>query len=220
MIWLLPGMDATGLLWGPLLEALGERKVRAFAYPADVVTYARVLEHVGPPDDGTVLVSESFSTPAAVAIARAHPERVRALVIVAGFLRGPWVPPAAVLRPLLGIRPPALALRALMVGWEAPDELVALVQRAVGSVPAWTLAARLREAARTDARAAFSALRMPVLWVRATRDRLITARATREARASLAALDVRVVDGPHLLAQARPRELAELITQAERAPRP
>lgn len=218
MIWLLPGMDATGLLWGPLLEALGEREVRVFAYPDDVVTYPRVIEHVGVPGDGTVLVAESFSTPAAIGIAHAHPERVRALVIVAGFLRGPRVPPAAMLQPLLAVRPPAFAIRALMVGWDASDELVALVQRAIASVPARALATRLREAARTDARTAFSALRMPIVWVRAARDRLVPARATREARACLGTLDVRVVDGPHLLAQTRPRKIAELIMEAGRAP--
>ena len=36
MIWLLPGADATGLLFGPLLERLDGTAVRAFAYPADV----------------------------------------------------------------------------------------------------------------------------------------------------------------------------------------
>lgn len=216
-------MDATGSLWGPLLDALGDprgdRGVRALSYPDDVTSYGEVLEHLGTPERGTVVVAESFSGPAAIRLALAHPDRVRALVLVATFAHGSrallWLGP--LIEASLSIRPPALAIRALMVGTDAPPELVERVRGAIARVPPATLFARVRAAAAADVRPELAALRMPIVWVRARHDRLVPARATREAQRARPGLDVRVVDGPHLLAQARPRAIAEPILALGRA---
>ena len=221
--WLLPGLDATGLLWRPLLDVLGHEGVRAVSYPDPVRRYDDVIAHLGAPEPGTVLVAESFSGPAAIRIAHAHRERVRAVVLVASFANGPRG--LLSLGPLMGaalqVRPPALAIRALMVGMDADPALVGMVRDAIGRVPAATLAARLRESAATDVRRELAALPMPVVWLRATRDRLVPERVTRDAIAARPGLDVRSLDGPHLLAQARPREVAEIIRSAtDRSSRP
>lgn len=213
-LWLMPGMDATGLLWRPLVDAMGARDgLRALEYPERVVRYDEVLDLVGTPPPGTLLVAESFSGPAAIRLAHAHPDRVRALVLVASFAKGSRAPLLAgrLLEGLMAIRPPALAIRALMVGLDAPDALVERVREALVRVPPATMLERVRETARTDVRSELAALRCPVVWLCASQDRLVPRRATRDARIARPALDVRTVEGPHLLAQARPHEVARIL---------
>jgi pimeloyl-[acyl-carrier protein] methyl ester esterase len=213
-LWLLPGMDATGLLWGPLVDAIGPREdVRAFSYPEGVVRYDEVLELVGAPPPGATLIAESFSGPAAIRLAHAHPDRVRALVLVSSFARGSRAPLlfGRVLEAAMALRPPTLAVRALMVGLDAPDVIVELVRAALLRVPPATMLERVRETARTDVRSELAALRCPVIWLQASHDRLVPARATREARVARPGLDVRMIEGPHLLAQTRAQEVARVL---------
>jgi pimeloyl-ACP methyl ester carboxylesterase len=100
-----------------------------------------------------------------------------------------------------------------MVGFYAPDALVDLVQSALARVPAATMLARVRETARVDVRRELAAVRCPVRWLRASRDRLVRARATRDALEVRPELDVRTIDGPHLLAQARPQEIVHALAE-------
>src|SRR5688500_7946494 len=102
-------MDATGLLWRPLLHALGS-DARAFAYPDAIAGYDDVLAHLGTPGPDTTVVAESFSGPAAIRLAHAHPDRVRALMLIATFARGSRAPLVLgrLLEGLLDLRPPAL----------------------------------------------------------------------------------------------------------------
>lgn len=218
-VWLMPGMDGTGRLFGPLLAALSSGVVaRVVEYPRHLAGYDELLSHTGVPAAPVCLVAESFSGPLALRLAARAPDRVRAIVLVASFVRGPRSPLAfgPALDLLLAARPPRFALRAALLGADAPAALVDELRDAIASVPAATIAARVREAARTDAREDLRSLRQPLVWVRASRDRLVSAQATRDARAVRPDLDVRVVSGPHLLAQTRPREIAQIIDEVAR----
>ena len=102
-----PGMDGTGLLFYrqvPLLEhrfrvvtyALRDTAADMEAMVADLV---RVLREAVPDGAPAVLVAESFGGPVAMSFALAHPDRVRALVVLNSF---PYFRPQHRLRLALG----------------------------------------------------------------------------------------------------------------------
>ncbi|MFO0686563.1 MAG: alpha/beta hydrolase [Sandaracinus sp.] len=207
---LLPGLDGTATLWGPLLDALGEdaRGVELARYDPAQSRYDALLEALAPRSEPALVVAESFGGPLAIRLA-ARDQRVRALVLVASFAVGP---PLASLAPLIALapRPPSLALRLAMLGLAAPRERVRELAAAVRAVPRAVVAARVAEVARVDVRAELRALRIPITWIVATHDRLVPP--PRDVPG-----DVVPIEGPHLLAQTRPHEVAAIARRAARA---
>lgn len=215
---LLPGLDGTGELFAPLLDALGGTvQTTVVRYESersfdDYVTAA--AKAVAP--RSTVIVAESFSGPVALALCAREPARNKALVLCATFAESPYrsllrlaqFTPSA----LFGPSPtqPFMLRHACLNGErDAP-----LLQRAVSvlrSVPASTMQARLRTLSTIDVRPLLSAVSVPTLYLRATRDRVVPRRLGRALIDHLSNVVVQEIDGPHLLLQARPRECAEAI---------
>jgi len=201
---LLPGMDGSGALWRPLLDALGDlaRDTELVRYPTNVGRYDALLEGIAKIESPTVVIAESFGGPLAIRLA-ARDANVRALVLIASFARGPRL--ARWMRPLVALAPhppPRSLLRAAMLGG-APSIEEALFD-AIAAVDSAAMRARIREVASVDVRGVLSTLSIPILWIHASRDRLLGAPWGRSI----------VIDGPHLLAQTRPREVAAAITDA------
>lgn len=222
---LLPGLDGTGALFGPLREAFGAFGAEAgnvvtVGYPHDrVLDYAALVELVSLPEEPFVLVAESFSGPVALAIAARRPPLLRAVVLVATFA-GPPLAGSAWLRPFVGsflfrLALPHVLIRLLLVGAAASSSLVALVAATIRGVPSFVLAHRVRSVLAADAAVAAGACEVPVLYLQASRDRLVPDRCASELRALIPRLEVRRVDGPHLLLQANPtaavREIREFL---------
>ena len=98
-LMLLPGMDGTGRLFGPLLRILPQGlEVTVFAYPPDrPCGYAELLPLVeaAVPEGGEfVVLGESFSGPLALLLAARRPRGLRGVILCASFARGPWRFPA------------------------------------------------------------------------------------------------------------------------------
>ena len=91
---LLPGLDGTGALFKPLVDAIGSRAattVISYSSP-EVSRYAdcrAVVERNLPREEPYVLVGESFSGPIAVSIAAARPPGLIGLVLAASFVSSP-----------------------------------------------------------------------------------------------------------------------------------
>lgn len=209
-IWLLPGMDGTGHLYGDLMAELRGHDVRPVAYQGGTYeeAYASLPAELRHPSPDDVIAAESFGGPLGIRIAAAHP--IAKLVLVASFVRMPlWIPPGALITMIHP--PPALAIRALMVGSDAPDALVRQVGEVIGTVPRAWLAARLDSLAAMDASDDFLAIRSPILWLRAKEDHMIPEAATTDAVSLRPELEVHVIDGPHLLAQRVPAAVARFV---------
>jgi pimeloyl-ACP methyl ester carboxylesterase len=173
-----------------------------------------LLEAMPRPNRATLVVGESFGGPLALRMASRDPELVVRVVFVASFV----TPPRPMLRVVAALArrapvPPAIALRAAMLGADADASLVGDVRAAIAATPRETIAARLASLAALDARSEALALPRPLTAVVATRDRLVVeARAAEPGRLAPRG-EVVPIDGPHLLAQARARQLAALVAQ-------
>lgn len=213
-IVLLPGLDGTGRMFRPLLEVMPAGvPVVAIAYPTTLTLshgdlVERVAVELAGTADGLVLVGESYSGTIALRLASKLGPRVAGVVLIASFVENPTRLPrwTAGLVPdwLFRIRIPRWLLRFLLIGQGAPDPLVDELAEAISAVRPAVLAARVREVIRLRAADAPDLSGLPVLYIRANRDRLVSRRAADTARATRARLDVRELDAPHLVAQREP----------------
>ncbi|MDH5492671.1 MAG: alpha/beta hydrolase [Myxococcales bacterium] len=216
---LLPGMDGTGDLFGPLAEHLEpELCPRVISLPPRrPLSYDALLDAIPAPDGPFFVVAESFSGPLGIRLAARYPDRLRALVLVASFARAPsriagWTG-GAFGRWLFSQRPPDLALRAGLLGMDASADEVSALRAALDAVDPAVLAARARAIASIDVRELFAQSQAPVLYLAGRRDRVLSARVLAEMRRLRADMEVRVLDAPHLVLQRRPAEAARLISE-------
>jgi pimeloyl-[acyl-carrier protein] methyl ester esterase len=217
---LLPGMDGTGLLFKPFLEAMGdeaETAITAIAYPArDVLGYAELSElafNALPRTGPLLILGESFSGPIAVTLAARCADRVQGVILCCSFVRNPR-PRWSWLRPLLHgapMPPTALVTRALF-GRHATAHLRSLLAQALADVAPDVLRARLVSVSRVDASAALTSLRAPLLCLRAREDRLVPASALALIQRLRPETRIVEVDAPHALLQACPEEAAVAVT--------
>lgn len=215
---LLPGMDGTGELFGPLLACLPlEMRASVIAYPDRPATYAEHLsfaQHELPRNEPYVLLGESFSGPVAVSIAASAPPNLRGLILCASFLTCPN-PALKLLRPFTPLASPKLvpaflAQRSLL-GRFATPELRTAQSRALRHVASSTLTARLRAMADVDVRAEMRSIGVPTLYLQASEDRLVGARFAEEYSSHAHEARIGRIEGPHLLLQANPRACANVI---------
>lgn len=217
---LLPGMDGSGELLRGLTAALpAELESEALWYPADrYLTYgelAGTLRGAIPVDEPFVLVAESYATVLALLIAALEPPNLKGIVLSAGFATSPlrgWKRTLAWdMAPVLSHLPlPAVAVRYLMVGDEAPRPLVESVKGAFSWLTPKVVSGRVREMLNADARAELALVKVPILYLQPTRDRLVDPGCLADMRA---VRDGRVitVDAPHLALQSEPVVCAEIL---------
>jgi pimeloyl-[acyl-carrier protein] methyl ester esterase len=163
-----------------------------------------------------MVIAESFSTPLAIKYAATKPVGLEGLVLCAGFatspVRGWWRFLGSLLAPLLfRISLPKLAARIWLVGLDAPSSLAKRVQLAVSSVRSEVLAARLRAVLGCDVRSELSQITVPVLYLQAKQDHLVSTECLAAIQRNKPDVTVVVLDGPHLLLQRHPLRSSEVI---------
>ena len=219
---ILPGMDGTAKPRADFIAALGpgiEAPIEAqvVSYPADRAGYAE-LEALAraslPQDRPYVLLGESFSGPIAISIAASSPPQLIGLVLCATFARNPLTVLGS-LRRLLPLIPFGLApmrlIGAFLLGRFASAPLLEAMQSTLAEVSMATLKARLGAVLSVDARPALSQIRVPVLYLRATKDRLVARRCAVAIASVLVQTRIVDVEAPHMLLQAAPTAAATVV---------
>jgi pimeloyl-ACP methyl ester carboxylesterase len=213
-------MDGTGLLFENFVASLGpEFDAIVVRYPIDEALDYRALESIAsrslPTDRPFVLLGESFSGPIAISLAAAAPPGLMGLVLCCSFASSP--------RPLLGKLPlvqwlpikriPMKLSSWFLMGRHANPDLRSAFEHAISLVSARVLQARMRAVLAVDVSAKLEQLRLPVLYLRGTEDRVVPGSAA-ELVCKLVP-QARVVDlvAPHLLLQAVPVEAASAISR-------
>ncbi len=215
---LMPGMDGTGLLFRDFLHDLSASwSPHVITYRSDLALgYDALLQNIAIPDEPFAVIPESFSGPLAIRLLAAHKHRVRALVLVASFARAPMLAKWfgwSIGAPMFVVPPPSFLVRAGMLGLDADQDCVDQVRAAVASVRANVLAARVRAIASVDVRDMFAASDLPVLYLVGLRDRMLGLSSMHELSGLRANVECVVLDAPHLVLQAKPREAARVIEE-------
>ncbi|MFT4646943.1 MAG: pimeloyl-[acyl-carrier protein] methyl ester esterase [Glaciecola sp.] len=220
-IVLLPGMDGTGELFGPLVEALPEGvKVTIVRYPrAEVLGWDGLLELVEaavPIGEPYCVVAESFSGPIAMRFAAAKPLGLQSLVLCASFCRNPlakglgWI--ARFARPaIFKRRPPGAFVRRYLVDASSPETLVDSVQQAIAQVNPGVMANRVKLVNESNTAAELGKVKVPVLYLEGSRDRIVGGRGWMQVHAAHPSTEHGLLDGPHLLLQCVPKHASAAI---------
>jgi pimeloyl-[acyl-carrier protein] methyl ester esterase len=218
---LLPGLDGTGDLFDPLVEAFhGKVKVQVVRYPKDVALgYEELQDFVRkllPVDEPYVLLGESFSGPIAIALAAESPSALKGLVLCCTFARNPHPSLSGVtaLLPLVPFRTiPSAALSQLLLGKFSSPTLRRAIAAAVGQVSSDVLRARVRAVLAVDASAALARVGVPCIYLRATQDRLVPKSAAAHIKVLLPSVAVVQIEAPHCLLQANPKEASMVVSK-------
>jgi len=219
-IVLLPGMDGTGNLFAPLIEALtDEFAIAVVRYPAHEPLGYNELEAIArralPASGQFILLGESFSGPIAISIAASRPEGLVGVVLCCTFARNPRPVLSAIGR-LASRLPIKLAPTALisyaLLGRQASRALRSSLAAAIAAVDSRVLQARLRAVLTVDVSAKLKTLQLPLLYMQASEDRVVPASAGHDIAALYPATQLIPLRGPHCLLQTAATESAATIT--------
>jgi pimeloyl-ACP methyl ester carboxylesterase len=218
---LLPGLDGTGELFVDFIAALPESwTATTVTYPSDrFLSYTDLHPFVAASAsqlERFVLVAESFSTPLAVWYAATNPPNLAGVVICAGFVRNPlhgWSGAVkALAKPwLFKLKPPRTIVEYFLLGKHAPSGLRQSLHYALQKVSPDVLSGRLQEVLDCDARDDLRRTTVPLLYLEATYDRLLSSSCKNEFSRLRPDVVLRSVPAPHLLLQREPQKAATII---------
>ncbi len=217
---LLPGLDGTGRLFEPFVQALPSHLSPVIiSYPNDKpLSYAELVRFVKlqvPSVEDYVLLAESFSGPVAIEISATHLTNLKALVLSATFVSNPALAPQ-IMSPLLrglffALEPPQFVVSRYLLGKKPPLDLVETFRRARRSVRPDVLAFRMRSVINVDVRRALAACHLPILYLCARQDRLVKTRSLAQMKKIRPEMTIVEIEGPHLLLQREPAKCVEAI---------
>src|SRR4030043_1205767 len=217
-VFLLPGMDGTGLLFKPLLEKLPSNiETEGISYPVnEKLSYEQLAEYVIkklPKRGNYVLVAESFSGPIAFLIAQNPPSHLKSVIFVASFLHSPlrflnaikWLP----LTIFFHLPIPNYIIRWLLFGKEAKDEVISLFKESLRKASKRVLAFRLREIANLSLSS--KTVDIHCSYIQAMNDKLVPSENLKVFKEIIKDINVIPVAGPHFILQANPVVCAEVM---------
>jgi pimeloyl-ACP methyl ester carboxylesterase len=218
---LLPGLDGTGRLFRPFLDALPPTLTpKVIAYPADAVRHPaellRLIEASLPADGPFAVIAESFSGPLALRVAAAHPRRAIAVALVGAFVHNPVRFLPSWLRFLIGSYlfrrpPPCFLVRQFLVGPHASPALVHEIVDTLRLVAPAVLAARVRDTLTLAAADDFIRCPVPLLYIEGKQDRLLDRATVAQLKSLRPDLECASIEAPHFILQRCPAEAAALI---------
>lgn len=217
---LLPGLDGTGLLFADFVASLGaEVNTIVVSYPTDTPLAYETLEPVVrsflPHDEPYYLLAESFSGPLALSIAASSPPGLRGLILSCSFARNP-LPLLALLRPAVNVTPvaelPMALLSFFVLGRFASPALRGMLAKSLALVAPSVIRARAVAALSVDVSALLPEIKVPVLYLRASEDRIVR-KASSDLVASLVP-ETKIVEfvAPHFLLQVAPSQAASVVS--------
>ena len=222
---LLPGLHGSADLFEALVSHLpSDLLPTPVSYPPGVSAYAELLPFVRasfPRRERFLLLAESFSGPLAVNVAAEPPAELAGLVFAGSFACSPLPAALSSLRGL--VRSPAVRstpwplVRHFLLGPDPPDGLDAKVRRTIDAVSPGVLAARIREVLKVDVRERLARVRVPVLYLAGTRDRLVRKSCAEPIRSAVRKFRQVDLEAPHLLLQTSPAAAARAISEFARA---
>lgn len=215
---LLPGMDGTGLLFRPLLDALPD------TIDAEVIcysktkkqTYQQLSEEVKSklPTEPFVLLAESFSGAVAFQLSLDTSIPIKKLILVASFLSNPLPKLGVFIRMLplglmLKLPLPKFALKMFRFEKQSSDELISLFYRSIDTVESKVLAFRVRKTLTLSKPSSQS--EVDCLIVSASNDQLLSEDISEAIKQYFKRVEYVQIDGPHFLAQEKVRAIILMI---------
>ncbi len=216
---LMPGLDGTGKLFAPIIPLLQPHfNLIVVTYP-DLDSFSEYVDcALGqlPPDPGYSLVAESLSGPVALAVMAQRGDEVGPSILSSTFARSPlsslnrmekYIPEQVFSIGALN----EFCLDVCTVDDEDHSETQPLPLNVTEQIDGTLLKHRISVMSRIDISALLPQIETPILYLRATRDRIVDEQYVRMLQQNLPNMIRGDLDGPHLLLQTQPQRCAELI---------
>ncbi len=216
---LLPGLDGTGIFFGPLLPSLPSWITPVIvtyppsgpnAYEDLVPVVERALDSLGE----CVILGWSFGGPLALMVAARRPSQISGVILCASFVTPPrpgLVPfRFAVTQPVIATVRAIRRARFLIASYGTP-ELRKAKGRTWRQVKARELAVRAKAALGVDVRPLLANWQANLLYLASTHDETIPRTCLEEILAIAPRTRVREIDGPHLALFTNPAQAAMRI---------
>lgn len=216
---LLPGMDGTGTLYESFISALGPTySVKIVRYPTDKPLDYSELEDIaraGLPSEGSfIILGESFSGPIAVSLASECSSQLKGLILCCSFVKNPR-PILSGIKTFIDLLPinimPKAMLNFFLLGAFSNNALSSALSHAVTQVSSPVLHARLKAVLSVNVTEKFTALKVPILYLRASHDRVVPRDSSEMILLLNARSKVIQIEAPHLLLQAAPVKAAQAV---------
>ena len=219
---MLPGMDGTGELFEPLVNDLKcQMDTQIVSYPLDeALDYEELLNLVTsriPKEKPYFILGESFSGPLAVMAASKSSENLLGIILAATFVKNPmpqWMSQLKwLLRgPMLDMRPRPFIIEGLL-GKDCPEKTKRWVQDTLPRLKREVLAGRIKAVLEVNVREELKNCPVPVLYMAGSRDWLVRKKCLDVIWLCRPDVEIKVIDGAHMILQARPAEAAAAIRE-------
>jgi pimeloyl-ACP methyl ester carboxylesterase len=220
-IVLLPGLDGTGMLFSPFTKVLPEALTPIIiSYPKDLpLDYDDLDYYLAeqiPAEEPFVILGESFSGPLALRFAAKNPKNLVAVILCATFIENPVSKMSACFSPVLAEKMfqlplPPFFIRHLLLGKDAPDEMMDTFREVLNAMNPQVLAARIKSVFAVNAKQALLDCSKPILYLLATRDQLLSRKSFEQIQSLRPDVEVAAIDAPHLLLQCAPQQASGAI---------
>ncbi|MBT5934787.1 alpha/beta hydrolase [Sulfurimonas sp.] len=217
---LLPGLDGTGKLFAPLIEALPSSiDIQVITYPLNKEqSYNELIEYVKQnlPEEEFVLLAESFSGPIAYQVALSKPKQLKSLILVATFLENPrpfllkFIPSSRV----LALPIPTILSRIFFLGFSVKTKVIELFNKAIKTVSPSVIQYRLKEI--TQLKPSSQKVKLKTTYIQASNDKLVPSKSLQDWQKVCDEIDIFTVKGEHFILQANSIRCAEVVTEAVR----
>jgi len=219
---LLPGLDGTGELFGPLINYIPEGiKPIVISYPRDrqcsYIELKEIIMEELPMETDFFLLGESFSGPLAIMIAGQRPERLRGLILCATFIINPfrfipsWIHIISV-GPIYRLWPLLIRMRTI----HETDQIKELANIAIGlikTVNPDVIAGRIKSIFQVDVEKELLSFDLPILYIVGDEDRLIRRHNFEKIKKIRPDVLLRVIKTQHCILQREPLDAANVLIE-------
>ncbi len=214
---LLPGFDGSGRLFSPLHKELSDSvNSIVLSYPSDkVMTYSDLCHYLKDelPNSPYVILGESFGGPLAMMLSKYTDENLKGIILCVSFVKNPQVLFTKFIRPFLKPKhlqkeTPAAWIKTMLTNGVSDAKLIQNIQAATRELTREVYFYRLREIAAVDVTNILEQSELPILYLRAKKDRLVYESSMKWIQEKGKNVTVEYFDTPHMLLQTQPKEAA------------
>jgi pimeloyl-[acyl-carrier protein] methyl ester esterase len=218
---LLPGLDGTGILFRPLLQALPpELQPTVVAYPGrQPLGYDDLLplaHQALPKNEPFVLLGKSFSGPIAIRLAAEHPPGLKALALCGSFITCPVKHAPRWSAPLVHGLPfrffPSLPKLKNRLGMYSSKQHFGLSTEALSQVAGNVIARRIQEIIRVNVEKELRECNVPILYMQGMHDSVVKPHNLQRVQNIKPEVQVARIDSGHMILKTRPVESVKAIT--------
>ncbi len=207
-IVLLPGLDGTGKLFKPFIEALPKSiETEIISYDKQKrQSYQELIDFVISklPQDNYILLAESFSGYIAYKIALKKPKNLKHIIFVATFLKNPRpiLLNFILYSPILYLPLPKFLIKLLFFDFSTNNSTIELFQDVIKKIPIKILYFRLHEIKKLKLEN--KKLTLPVTFIQANNDQLVPKNSINDWKSICKKINLFQIDGKHFILQSNP----------------